>query len=741
MKRIGYLVGLFMLSMGSTTGLGQGMLVVIDPAHHVRLPRPSIRPDRPPVEGYKISELSVDVRLVDQVAQVQVSQSFVNTGRRQIEAAFVFPLPYDGAIDRMTLMVDGKEYPAQLLDAEAARKFYEETVRKNRDPALLEWMGMGLFKTSVFPIPPGAKRTVSLRYAQICRKDHGLTELLVPLSTAKYTSHPPEDVRINVTIESTAPIKNIYSPSHSIEVKRTNDRHATIHMVTKNEIPTQDFRLFYDAEAGPVGMSLLSYRPDRNDDGYFLLLAAPEVTAKDERPPAKTVVFVLDRSGSMSGEKIEQAKGGLKFVLNNLREGDLFNIIAYDSAVESFRPELQRFDDQSRASGIGFVEGIHAGGSTNIDEALRVALEQLKDNDQPTYIIFLTDGLPTAGETSEAKIVANARASNKVRARMFNFGVGYDVNSRLLDKLSRSNFGKSEYVRPDENIEAHVSRLYNRIDSPVLTGVTIDYAFDSIKTEDGRPIDRTYPKENYDLFEGEQLVVVGRYRKTGLVKVTIAGKSGSDTLRFDATSELVSFSRDESYGFIEKLWAVRRIGEIIDQLDLVGHNDELVAELVALSTKHGVLTPYTSFLADDQTDIRDLAANSVTCGVNLTRLAEVSGKGGFAQRAAKSSLQNAAAAPAMGSLGYLGFDDEVKKVSAIQNVGQKTFYDRAGCWIDSTVTEEQEKSAIRLVQFSDRYFELASSHGRQMSQYLVFDESVLVNLAGQCYRIDPVKTR
>ncbi|MCH7705215.1 MAG: VWA domain-containing protein, partial [Planctomycetes bacterium] len=189
--------------------------------------------------------------------------------------------------------------------------------------------------------------------------------------------------------------------------------------------------------------------------------------------------------------------------------GDLFNIIAYDSAVESFRPELQRFDDKSRASGIGFVEGIHAGGSTNIDEALRVAMEQLKDNDQPTYIIFLTDGLPTAGETSEAKIVANARAGNKVRARMFNFGVGYDVNSRLLDKLSRANFGKSEYVRPDENIEAHVSRLYNRIGSPVLTGVTIDYAFDSIKTEDGRPIDRTYPKENYDLFEGEQLVVVG----------------------------------------------------------------------------------------------------------------------------------------------------------------------------------------------------------------------------------------
>jgi Ca-activated chloride channel family protein len=208
----------------------QGILVVIDPTQQVRLPRPIIilppgpwphpRPvpppsPRPPV-SYKIKELDIQARLIDQAAQVQVSQTFVNTGSMPMEVAFVFPLPYDGAVDRMTLMIDGKEHPAKLLDAGEARRMYEEIVRKNRDPALLEWMGTGLFKTSVFPVPAGASRTVSLRYSQLCRKQEGLTDFLFPLSTAKYTSEAVEKVDIRATIESTEEIKTVYSPTQAL---------------------------------------------------------------------------------------------------------------------------------------------------------------------------------------------------------------------------------------------------------------------------------------------------------------------------------------------------------------------------------------------------------------------------------------------------------------------------------------------------------------------------------------------
>ncbi|GAG15802.1 unnamed protein product, partial [marine sediment metagenome] len=253
--------------------------------------------------------------------------------------------------------------------------------------------------------------------------------------------------------------------------KRPDNKHAKISFTSKNQVPTSDFRLFFDVGKGKVGTQVLSYRPDKKKDGYFLLLTSPEIKAPDAERPKKTVVFVVDRSGSMSGKKIEQAKGALKFVLNNLRNGDLFNIVAYDSEVESFKPELQKYTDETRKQALGFVEGIYAGGSTNIDGALKTTLSQLKDSKRPNYIIFLTDGMPTAGETNESKIVINAKQSNKVHGRIFAFGVGYDVNSRLLDRLVVANFGQSEYVRPNEDIEDRVSKFYAKIAAPVMTSL------------------------------------------------------------------------------------------------------------------------------------------------------------------------------------------------------------------------------------------------------------------------------
>ncbi len=782
-----------------STVQGQGLLVVIDPDQSVRLPRPPIiwppyppypphprpRPlPPPPPATYKISEIAVDARLSNQVAQVQVSQSFVNTGSRPLEVSFVFPLPYDGAVDSLTLLVDGKEYPAQLLPAEKARELYESIVRKNKDPALLEWMGTGLFKTNVFPVPPGAKRTVTLTYSQLLRMQEGLSDFLFPLSTAKYTSEAVDKISFRVTLETADDLKNIYSPTHEVKVKRSGDRRATVTYTAEKELPTSDFRLFYDLGRGNVSTRVLSYRPDKDDDGYFLLLTTPKIQAKEEKLPPKTAVFVVDRSGSMSGVKIEQARGALESVLGNLRKGDLFNVIAYDSAVESFRPELQRYDEKTRAEALGFVEGIYAGGSTNIDEALRTALGQLNDSKRPSYVIFLTDGLPTAGETDESKIVQRAKEANRVRARIFSLGVGYDVNSRLLDKLVRENFGQSEYVRPDEDIEDRVSRLYRRIEAPVLTDVALEFTFDEQPSR-AKPVNRVYPKGAFDLFAGEQLVMVGRYHATGNAKVVVKGAISGKEQTYDFPAKLVKKSDDQSLAFIEKLWAIRRVGEILDELDLKGKNQELIEELVKLSTRHGILTPYTSFLADENTSVTDLARNASEARHRLGALESVSGASGFVQRAYKGALQQSvqasppaapsmsfsadAATPGAGSVGGYGgggygpaggpaygraarqsapaaaaaapladADAEIaQSAGTVRQIGSRTFYRRNAQWVDSTATEEQQKHAVRVKQFSDEYFRLAKLHGREFSQYLVFDEPVVVNVADRTYLVEP----
>lgn len=735
------LAALVSFSFAPLGALAQGLLIDVRQDAHFRMPRPPIWPGPRPIptpqppQSYKIKELGVSVNLADQVAKVQVSQSFVNTGSRQMEVSFVFPLPYEGAVDRLTFMVDGKEYEGKLLSATEARGIYESYVRQNQDPALLEWIGTGMFKTSVFPVPPGAERTVNMRYSQVCKKTGGLTELMFPFSTAKYTSSPVEKVSVNVSIQSQAPIKNIYSPTHSIEINRPGNMQASAKFSSTNEIPSSDFRLLYDVGDGPVAASVLSYRPEGSEDGYFMLLVSPEIKKTAGEMPKKNVVFVVDRSGSMSGKKIEQAKAALKFVLNNLREGDLFNVVAYDSTVESFRPELQRFDDETRKQALGFVEGIYAGGSTNIDGALKAALAHLKDDKRPSFVVFLTDGMPTAGETKETQIVLNARERNTVRTRIFSMGVGYDVNSRLLDKLARSGFGQSEYVRPNEDIEVHVSKLYSRIGAPAMTDLAIKVDVEGLTAEQGTAVNRVYPRDAYDLFAGDQLVMVGRYKKPGAAKIVVSGKEEGGQRSFDFPAQLTEKSSDETYAFVEKLWATRRVGEIIDEIDLKGNNKELTDELVALSTKHGILTPYTSFLADDNPNIvRNLAENRRQALQALDALKEEAGRGGVAQRDAKAKMLRAAQAPAAGAARFRKADDDSEvTVSTVQNVGSKTFFQRGGRWVDSSLTEELEKNVKKIERYSKEYFDLIVKHGKDAAKYLAIEGEVTVVLGGQAY--------
>lgn len=751
----GSMLMLLMVVWLTRDACSQGFLLV-DPeqSQEIRLPRPWPRPPhRIAPASYKIKELAVEGRIRDQVAELQVTQSFVNTGSRTMMVSFLFPLPYDGAIDRLTFMVEGKEYEAKLLPADQARSIFESYVRRAQDPALLEWMGKGMFKTSVFPVPPGAERKVTIQFSQLLRRYDRMTDLLYPLTGAKYTSQPIESFRIQLAVESQGKIKSVYSPTHSIEVTRPNKKRALVKYAAQNHVPSTDFRLLFDTSGKAVSSSLLTYRPEQGEDGYFLLLTTPEM-AEPKEVVRKTAVMVLDRSGSMAGKKMEQARDALRFVLNNLNENDLFNIIAYDSKIETFKSELQRYDSQTRAEAMGFVEGLYSGGSTNIDGALKTAMEMVAQSDRPTYVIFLTDGLPTVGEKNPAKIAENATRNNKNRARLISFGVGYDVNSQLLDRLSRNNFGESEYVRPDEDLEAYVGRLYRRISSPVMSEVSVQFKLDGRAASDGPVVNRVYPRKVYDLFAGEQLVMVGRYRPHGKAKIIIQGKVGNETSRFDFAGKFESQSADASLAFVEKLWAVRRIGEIIDELDLEGKNEELIQELIALSTKHGVLTPYTSFLADDQPDGR-LANRPESLGRArrlLEQLDETQGRSAFAQRAEKKVLQSAQtiapAAPAGGG-GFGGgvryrdvaTDKEVVKetVRVLQN---ETLYKRGKLWIATSaqdVDPEKDKDKIIVIKrFSPEYFELVAANTSQENEVLAAqqdDEQLLIQLRGKIYRI------
>ncbi|OJW27044.1 MAG: hypothetical protein BGO49_23980 [Planctomycetales bacterium 71-10] len=742
------------------------------------------RPTIPVRRSFEIRALTIDARIRDQAAEVQVAQTFYNPGSTELEAEYFFPIPEDAAVENLVLMVDGKELPGRLMGKDEARRIYEEIVRSKRDPALLEYMGRGLYRTSVFPIPAGAERKVLMRYTQLCRRDRDVVEFSYPLSTQKHAAKPVQKLEIRATIASKDSIKSVFCPSDEARIDRSGDHDVKVSLDRSDVTPTNDFRVVYTLAEGSLGASVLSYRPSPGDDGYFLVLAGPEVKATESKPLPKTVVFVLDRSGSMAGKKIEQARNALRTVLDDLREDDLFNIVVYDDRVETYKPELQRYGPDARAEARRYVDNIREGGSTNIADALKSALDLIRDDSRPSYVLFLTDGLPTAGETNEFKIADACKKANLRRTRVFSFGVGYDVNARLLDRLSAGNGGATEYVKPDEDIEAHVARYMAKLTSPVLTGLRVEFA-DS-------DVNRTYPRDVPDLFDGGQVVWAGRYRRSGPTKLKVAGKVGGDARTFEFPAELAEADRGTTYRFVERIWAVRRIGDLIDQIDLNGQNKELVDELVRLSTQYGIMTPYTSFLADERTPLHAMTQNVDRARVALRELELVDGASGVAQRGMKRQYQDAQQADSMalneavrreglgmegmmgmmggmagrmgqgpltgGRFGYAGqvaakagaatapalqprdpAAAAVAPAETVRQVGAKTFYYKEGRWVDSAVKPEDEAGAKVVRQFSDDYFNLARAQSADWNQYLAFPEPVVVKLADAVYRIDPAE--
>ena len=600
---------------------------------------------RNPVTGagneFRVTEIEVNADIRDQVSSVQIAQNFENTSRRTLETQFVFPLPDDASITDLTLVVDGKELPGELKPKDQARSEYEAIVRKQQDPALLEYIGRGLFRTSVFPIPAGQSRRVEIRYTQLLKNDSGLTDFTLPLGTTKHSTKSVDELSVTVRIKSGEELKNIYSPTHDLEIDRQSDKKATCRLKLENVAAPNDFRLLYSVRGGDVGMSLVTHKPSNDEQGYFLLLATPKIKVKKNEILPKTVIFVVDRSGSMAGKKIEQAKASISYMVNSLNDSDTFNIVSYSSEVDVFRPEIETVNSSTREAALNYIEDIYSGGGTNIDNALTTALEQLTDSSRPSYVMFFTDGLPTVGETREATIAANVRRQNRASARLFNFGVGYDVNSRLLDRLSRDQRGTSVYVKPEEDIEVAAGNLFQKVSMPAMTDVEVGFEMEQPENI-RKPVNRVYPSSLPDLFRGEQLVVVGRYRQHGPVEVRLEGKVNKDVRNMKLNAKFGDKKSTRRNGFVATLWATRRIGDIIDELDLNGQNKELVSELVDLSLKYGIMTPYTSFLADENTPLNDRRRLTMESeSLTSDGLSIVSGASGFRQREFKQRLQKA----------------------------------------------------------------------------------------------------
>ena len=753
-----------------------------------RIVRPAPRPILPPIGTlWTINYHKANIKVRDQIASVSVDQQFENVGSGMIEVEYLFPVPSDAAIDSMTLVVNGKEFKAQLLKADEARKIYEDIVRQKKDPALLQYVGYNLYKTSAFPLEVGKPANIQITYKVICKKDSGSVEVFYPMSGDQFSSKEIKEVKIVTDIKSKNPLAGIYSPTNDVNIQQAKPNQAIVTYEAKNVTTANDFILYYNQTGEDIAASIITHQPQTNKDGYFLLMLSPNVHAKKsekQKATPKDIVLVIDTSGSMVGEKFTQATDALKYALEKLNPQDRFNIVAYSDSVNTFYKSMKLASKENIKKAIEDLDRISASGGTNINDALKTAMscfqEKIKvdgkevKNNRPKYLIFMTDGQATVGELSLKGIVDNCKKANKLHARLFTFGVGFRANVRLLDMLVQTNRGKSDYVKPKQNIEKVIASLCNKIQNPVMTNLKIEI--------DGIKLSQVYPQIMPDLFKGDQIVLAGRYDPRGLakfptskdgdklVKMKLTGMYLGETKEFTYTLCIKSNADRPGYDFVDSLWATRRVGFLMDQIQVnQSNNKEIIDELIRLSVQYGIITPYTSFLADERNVGKSLESDKIQTRAkrSVEQAKNDSGAGGMSQNAGKmrKQLKDASKAkkknkPKM-SKGYIVTkgttmtgntnvkdyeNDNDETVRNVVNLGNQTVYLKGKIMIASNARDldlVKDKNKIKnIIQFSKEYFALvnkANKSERVLLSNQLAGTTMILRVSKQAYRVTPQK--
>jgi Ca-activated chloride channel family protein len=696
----------------SSTVIAQGIIIPDD-----RRPGP---PEMIPLPRVKSQSVKVEIR--DGAAVTTVDQVFFNDYSRPIEGTYIFPLPQGATVSEFAMWIGGQKVKGELLDREEAARIYRDIVRRMKDPALLELANYNLFKASIFPIDAHGEKRIELRYSETLKANGGLVDYTYPLKgRGKTYLTPIESFSLAVSIASGIPITSVYSPTHKVEVNRKDDRTASVGFEKTGFVPESDFQLYYTLSDKEFGLSLAVYNEAGIDQGYLMMLIAPRTEIEREQAAPKDVIFVLDTSGSMQDDdKIKQAVSTLKFGLKTLGERDRFGLISFATEVRPFREKLLPATEANVNAAISFLDGVSATGATNIYDSLHTALQMASGGDRPAYIVFLTDGLPTHVERDPAVIIKKAQEWAPKGVRVFTWGVGYDVDTRLLDSLSADHGGVSEYIKPAEEMELKLGQFFEKITFPVLTDLQLKI--------DGIEVSDLYPRVLPDLFRGSQLVLFGRFKGSGSATALLSGKVGEKSRSFTYTID----TREASGGdFIPQLWATRKVGFLLDEIRLHGEEKELKDEVIRLAKQYGLVTPYTSYLVtepgfDRPDDLRPRPTADVVLRGEERRVMSEAPEQASGKKAVNYSqeLRKMKEGELAGSGGEL----------PIRRVADKTFNYSDGFWVDSEY--EEGMRFIEITANSDEYFDLLSLDTR-MAEWLSLGDKVVIVHGGVAYRIVP----
>jgi Ca-activated chloride channel homolog len=681
-----------------------------------------------PVRDFGVHKLrsAVTVRVEGRVARVEVEEWFRNDGGALGEGDYLYPLPGEAVFSNFSLYQGDQELRGETMDSRQARSIYEEIVRAKKDPALIELAGHGLMRARVFPIAAGETRKITLRYTQLLPRTGDALQF-------KYAAGMPIDKRrdavplsFSLVIENGATFGRPFSPTHDVHVQQSGSR-ITVRPDTEL---SGDFDVFLPLRAASVGLTMITHKPS-SEPGFFMLTLSPS-RMREERSTPRDVTVVVDVSGSMSGEKIEQARSAMHALLRSLGDADRFRLIAFSDQVRNYRTGWLPANRTTVAGADEWIDDLRAEGGTNISGALEEAFRASSPEGRLPFVIFVTDGLPSVGEQNPERIAARAEG-RRGRARVFAFGVGYDVNTYLLDRLSAAARGSTQYVKPGESVERPLAVLATRIRFPVLTDLSIGNT--------AARIEEIYPVELPDLFADEELVIVGRYRGAGRGNVSVTGQRGGRTEVFSTRAQFANHSLDNDY--IPKIWASRKVGYLAQRIKLNGHNKELVDQLRDTALRYGILSEYTSYLVQEPVAGQLAARNQngppvvapsaqvgSTAGRPMVPRDQVaskniatSGQGAVVAAEAMRRQREAKTSSAV-DLAAAEAREEDAQDTNIRTIAGRTFRNLSGMWTDAAYRSGRG-DVVTIEPFSTAYFALLQELPELEPYWKAFDQVVV----------------
>jgi len=705
--------------------------LIVPQARHTVIHPHDPRPEPMPV--VKLEAVAVVLTIHDQVATTSLSMRLRNHSGAAQEAQVLLPVPDGAAVRSFHVEGLGTEPAATLLARDEARRIYSRIVASMRDPGLLEFAGYSHIRSSVFPVPSNGTQTVSLAYEQLLPIDGARVDYVLPRTESL------DDTGVawsfSADIESAKAISTVYSPSHDLIAERIAPGHVRVRAPGAGKPGAIRLSVLGEADGG-VSASFLAY-PDpaigAGRSGYFMLLVGLPAAPPEEQRVKREVTLVIDRSGSMRGEKIQQAREAALQILEGLGAGDAFNVIDYSDSIESFSDKPAVIDAQTKEAARKYIEALSANGGTNIHDALIEALRQPPTEGALPMVLFLTDGLPTVGQTSEVAIREAAARANAHQRRIFTFGVGVDVNAPLLSNLARTSRATSTFVLPNEDVEVKVGQVFRRLSGPILAAPTLNAAVPgSMLTV--MPVRELLPATMPDLFEGDQLVVLGQYNEEGKLRFTLRGEYLGREKEF--TFDFDSSGATTRNAYVPRLWATRKIATLVDAIRQAAADSnipgrpapsptedprmrELIDEIVRLSIKFGILTEYTAFLATGESARVALGLDeSVWRAVapadrgraagyareELGRKVRLRDKGAGVSQ--EMNIADQAGAESTNPTNELWTGDLKKvQVRSVCQVADQTLYNRSGKWVDARILDKEAEAPDRVVKFGTKEFD------------------------------------